>query len=145
MLRYGAMTAPAKRLKIFGVVVLFVLVLAAVVFAAVAFTNHQSRADTVSDCSTVNTDHQVIIEHDKMTPDHVTAPLCDRLTITNKDDTNRLMAFGPHEHHVAYDGVTERLLGPGQSLTVTFNQAGTFGFHDHLHDEVRGTFTVTKQ
>jgi uncharacterized membrane protein YukC len=54
------------------------------------------------------------------------------------------VAFGLHEHHVPYDGTTEKILIQGQSLTVTLVQAGNFRFHDHWHDQIQGTFTVTK-
>jgi hypothetical protein len=139
------MVSPRKKLQIFGITAVAILALAAVVFGAVLFTNNQSHADTVAACVAIGSDRKVVIKNNTMTPDHVSAPRCDKLTITNNDDINRLIAFGPHEHHVAYDGVTERLLTPGQSLTVTLNQLGNFEFHDHLHDEVQGTFTVIKQ
>jgi plastocyanin len=87
--------------------------------------------------------HQATIQNNQVTPAHTTAPLCDTLTITNADDTVRIVAFGPHENHVPYDGVTEKVLGKGQSLAVTLIQAGDYRFHDHIHDEVQGTFTVT--
>jgi len=88
--------------------------------------------------------HKVIIQNNKVIPSNTVAPLCDTLTITNFDDKERLMAFGPHEHHVAYDGTLEKIVTQGQSLSVTLVQAGNFQFHDHYHDEVHGTFTVTK-
>lgn len=70
--------------------------------------------------------------------------MCDTLTFTNKDAIAREIAFGPHEHHVPYDGVAERVLNKNQSFTVTLNQTGNFRWHDHLHDEVEGTFAVTR-
>jgi hypothetical protein len=93
-------------------------------------------------CQTANAPRTVLVQHSKMTPQHTTAHLCDKLTITSEDNTDRLIAFGEHDHHTPYDGVTEKLLLQG--LTITLNQAGTFTFHDHLHDEVTGSFTVTK-
>jgi plastocyanin len=72
----------------------------------------------------------------------VAAKRCDTLTITNEDTAAREVAFGIHDHHVPYDGVSERVLNKGQSLTVTLDQTGTFRWHDHLHDEVEGRFTV---
>lgn len=86
--------------------------------------------------------HTVTIQHNQLDPARVTARLCDRLTITNLDDRQREIAFGQHSRHTAYNGVTERVLGRGDSLTVTLNRAGIFTFHDHLQDEVAGTFTV---
>lgn len=88
--------------------------------------------------------HAVTVHGNSVTPAHTTAKLCDTLTINNADDQIRLMAFGPHDHHQPYDGVTERTLAQNQSLTVVLNQAGTFTFHDHLDDAAAGTFTVTR-
>jgi hypothetical protein len=34
-------------------------------------------------------------------------------------------------------------LRQGGSVTVTLVKTGTFHFHDHFHDEVAGSFTVT--
>jgi plastocyanin len=88
--------------------------------------------------------HTVIIRDDKASPVKTTAKLCDTLSIINLDTVTREIAFGPHENHVAYDGVAEKLLQEGESFTVMLNQPGTYRFHDHVHDEVQGYFTVTK-
>lgn len=86
----------------------------------------------------------VTIWQNELHPAHTTAQLCDTLTITNADNTIRLMAFGAHDHHVPYDDITEQVLGRGQSLTLTLNQLGTYHYHDHLHDEIVGDFTVSE-
>lgn len=86
--------------------------------------------------------YKVAIHDGKVSDDHVYAKRCDTLTITNEDSGAREIAFGLHEHHEPYNGVAERLLGHGQSLTVTLNQTGAFRWHDHIHDEVQGYFTV---
>ncbi len=86
--------------------------------------------------------HKVTIQNDVATPGNTVAPVCDTLTITNFDDRERLMAFGLHEAHEPYDGIEERLLGKGESFTITLLRAGTFRFHDHDDDKVGATFTV---
>jgi predicted lipid-binding transport protein (Tim44 family) len=134
--------AAAKKLKIMLIIIIALLLIGLTIFAAIKFTDHQTGQSHAAACPVGGTDHTVVIQHDVATPDHVTAPRCDRLTIANDDATSRLVAFGLHEHHTPYDGVTERLLTQGQSLTVTLDQTGNFRFHDHLHDEVQGTFTV---
>jgi len=131
-----------------GMIVFGVAVVAVVVLAVAASSAYLSRQDRTAQagpaCSSgAHANHRVVIQQGKVTPEHTTAPRCDTLTITNLDSTGRLLAFGPHEHHVPYDGVAERVVSKGQSLTVTLVQAGNFRFHDHLHDEVQGTFTVT--
>jgi hypothetical protein len=88
--------------------------------------------------------HEVTIENDKVSPRTTTGKVCGTMTITNKDDVTRLIAFGDHDHHIPYDGIEDRLLHKGESVTLTFDAVGSFHFHDHMHDEVEGYFTVTR-
>lgn len=85
---------------------------------------------------------QAVIKQDRVMPASLQASLCDRLTITNNDHRTREIAFGQHEHHEAYDGVTEKILNQGQSMTILLNQIGNFRFHDHDDDTVQATFVV---
>lgn len=125
-----------------------VIGLCGVVAATVVLAQHLPQESTgpltVHCTETPSTVVHTVVIHDAMLPQHTTAKLCDKLTIANEDNQLRLVAFGVHEHHTPYDGITEELLAKGQSLTVTLNQAGTFLFHDHLEDQVNGTFTVTR-
>ena len=135
-----------KRLIAAGIVAL-VLVSAGTVLLATKYLTAQSNAASPANAKCQagqHNDHLVLIKNNAMVPEHTQASLCDKLTIVNKDSTLRLVAFGPHEHHVAYDGVTERPLEPGESLTIVLIQPGTYGFHDHLEDIAQGTFTVTR-
>lgn len=86
--------------------------------------------------------HTITIKNDSASPAVTHGRLCDTLTITNDDHVEREIAFGPHEDHVPYDGVAERLLGQGESLTITFDKPGAYHWHDHLHDDVQGNFIV---
>lgn len=100
---------------------------------------------SVVDCTQHGVSHQAVIRSDGVNPAHTYASLCDTLTILNTDNRIRLIAFGPHEHHVPYDGVTEQVLAPGQHLTIVLDQAGSFSFHDHIDDAVVGSFTVSSR
>ena len=141
------MPALPRTVKISLIAIIAVAVAAGTAGLAVYAAGHLENdptAVTASRCSSGrHATHTVTIQSSKVIPDHTTAPLCDRLTIVNRDSTPRLITFGLHEHHVPYDGTTEKLLSKGQSLTVTLVSAGNFRFHDHIHDEVQGTFTVT--
>jgi plastocyanin len=99
------------------------------------------QADAVT-CDKLGADHQVTIKNDTLAPAHVTAEACDTLTITNADNKVRDMAFGVHDHHVEYDGISVKTLAKDQSFTVTLNKKGTYLFHDHHQDEVAGDFKV---
>lgn len=131
------------KLAAFGALALFAAGgLAAGVWALASRFLNSKPAATVVMCGAAQNTHTVAIQNARLSAPDVRAKLCDKLTIVNDDPTLRLMAFGLHDHHQPYDGVTEQVLPQGQSLSVTLNQAGTFTFHDHIHDEVQGTFTV---
>ena len=104
-----------------------------------------TRAHTSGDqvCPRTGVTHVVTVENGYASPQNTYGQLCDKLMIINKDKIAREMAFGLHEKHIPYDGVTERVLRPGKSLTITFVQAGLFHFHDHDHDDSAGFFTVS--
>ncbi len=86
--------------------------------------------------------YKVVIQDDKVAPAHTAAKLCDTLTVINLDSKDRLMAFGKHEAHISYDGISERLLGRGESFKVTLIKSGDYLFHDHDDDTIKGTFSV---
>ena len=86
--------------------------------------------------------HEIVIKNNIAAPDHVSANRCEVLKITNLDTAGRLMAFGVHDHHTAYDGISEKALSKGQSFTVTLIQKGNFLVHDHDDEEVGSTFEV---
>lgn len=87
--------------------------------------------------------HKIMVMDNMVTPSHIDVHLCDTLTIVNHDDVVRQIAFGPHPHHETYAGQTGQTLRPGGDMVITLTQLGTHQFHDHMHDEVTGDFTVT--
>jgi len=112
-----------------------------IIWGTTSYLNQQ-YADTHQGCMPGQTNHAVTIQNNVVTPSNTVGSRCETLTITNLDDMQRLIAFGPHEDHVAYDGIKEQAVTKGESLRVTLVQTGTFRFHDHDDDEVQGTFTV---
>lgn len=119
---------------------IIIVVLLAVVAAVYSASNHYLTKQ--NSCSGQHKTWLVKIQNDHVQPLETNSHRCDKLTILNLDKAEREMAFGQHEHHVAYDGVTERLLNQGQSFTVTLDQKGSFVFHDHFNDDVSGSFIV---
>lgn len=86
--------------------------------------------------------HTFHITNNAFTPAVIHATQCDTLTVINQDNKERLLAFGQHDQHMPYDGVSERVLHAGESFQVTLVQNGEFIIHDHLQDETEATFTV---
>lgn len=100
------------------------------------------KASNCTGSSIKSTDYIVTISGGKPSINDINARVCDKLTIVNADDQLRLIAFGVHERHQSYAGVTEQILKPGEQMSVALNQAGVFTVHDHLHDGAEVTFTV---
>lgn len=121
---------------------LLILLLAGGVVFGLTRLGAESYMASKDKCAGSHATHVVQIKDSHVMPAKVNGQFCDKLEIINLDSQSREMAFGRHEQHVAYDGVTERLLAQNQSLTVTLNQKGDFIFHDHFQDEVGGSFSV---
>lgn len=133
-----------KRLRSIGLVLACALLVPAVCFGAYRLAAGYLAADDKTACRGSHTTYYVMIANNTVTPQQTDAHRCDSLTITNFDPQQRLLAFGPHDHHISYDGVSERLVAEGQSLTISLVTTGTYTFHDHLDDEhVHGSFTVS--
>ena len=131
------------KIAVFGVVT--IIAIGAVVAGVSLLAGNAlgtTKQPAIAPCTTAKSQYTVTIHNNKLDINNMHAHLCDTLTIVNADKTIRLIAFGQHDHHQPYDGIEEQALTQDQSLRVTLNQAGTFTFHDHLHDEVQGTFTV---
>jgi len=93
-------------------------------------------------CQPNQKNYEIVIKDEIASPANVIAARCETLTITNLDSADRLMAFGVHDKHLAYNGVTEKMISKGQSFTVVLVQTGDFLVHDHDDEDVGATFTV---
>jgi len=139
-----------KRLQFAGVVLGLLLVGFLVCIGTFMLANKYLMSASDADANRCKgrqgASHQIVYRNGIATPHHIQAKLCDTLTITNLDSQERLIAFGPHSNHISYDGVSERLLTQGQSVTVTLIEPGTYLFHDHTDYSLSttGNFTVTQ-
>jgi len=127
------------------VIVAAVTVFAGTQYVAGNYLDKQEAGDTAHaevTCDKKGQVHHVIIENNTMVPTHTYAALCDVLKVTNQDNKVRMLAFGVHDHHQAYDGQEEKELAKGESDEVILNKVGTYKFHDHMDYRVQGDFTV---
>lgn len=146
----GAILNPMiKRLLQILKIAAFVVIGGAICWAVSQYVQYRTGASSLPNASVVacqrhGVQHQVLIRDGQLSAVETDARLCDTLTITNEDSRLRLIAFGPHDHHLPYDGVVEKLLDQRQSLTITLDQAGRYSFHDHLEENIVGYFTVSR-
>jgi len=75
----------------------------------------------------------------------------DTVVFLNKNTADRWPASASHPTHTVYPEsggcVGSKFdacgrIAPGQSFTFTFNQEGSWGYHDHLNPSLRGTIVV---
>lgn len=133
----------SSNLLIIGLIVLA----GAITFFSIKLSGNYlggKKEKTGVECQQVGQEHFVEAKDNKMHPEVINAKLCDKLTITNKDDKLRRIAFGVHEEHIAYNGVIEKILRKDQSFTITLNEPGEFIFHDHLQEETSSNFNVAE-
>lgn len=126
-----------RKLDLFLFVLIGGIVIGGV--AAVIVGNNRAATDV---CTTTGVEHTITIANSVMRPEHVYAQRCDTLTIVNNDDITRRIAFGVHDSHQVYNGVSEKILVKGESLAITLTTTGEYHIHDHFHDETEAEFTV---
>ena len=134
-----------RRRKTISIIILAAIVAVAAGYGATVATSAylDSQYESLHQgCSSSEVNHEIVIKDGVMTPNNTNAKACETLTIKNLDSKDRLIAFGVHDKHTAYDGVEERELRAGESFTVTLIQKGNFKVHDHMQDETASTFQV---
>lgn len=64
------------------------------------------------------------------------------VTVKNASSMNLQFSSDDHPTHRDHPELNEGVLAPGESAKFTPKGAGTYGFHDHLHDQYTGVLTV---
>ena len=134
-----------KRLKIIAIILIALVLGAAATYGSIIVVSSyldQQYTSLHDGCPPRQSNHVITIQNNIASPEHVAALRCETLTVKNLDTPTRLMAFGVHEKHISYDGISEQELGQSESFTVTLVQTGDFIIHDHHNDDVKSTFTV---
>ncbi len=101
----------------------------------------------------------ISVDESGFTPADVTVPVGTKVVFVNNGQASHWPASAIHPTHKSYPGSdikkcsTEealtifdacRGLTTGQEFSFTFNEAGTWQYHDHLQPSVFGTIIVTK-
>lgn len=103
---------------------------------------YQIGGEQTGACQGQHANHQITIKNDQVSPLYTLARKCDTLTFINEDSGIREINFGAHPQHEVYAGETELLIRKSKAKTITLSESGTYQFHDHLHAETAGGFTV---
>lgn len=150
-------TNSSRKTLIIGVIIA-VLVIGGV--TAYALTNQQEPApnseqtqadtptgsdDRASDTAPTPSERVAISFTDNgFEPDSVTVKKGTVITVTNNSSEDVQFSSDEHPSHRDNTEMNLKVLSPGESGSYTANTVGTWGFHDHLNDEMTGTVTVTE-
>jgi len=139
------MSQPKKTSKGIGILMVVLILSTIGMVVASKYTTTLLNKDKLINQGCNVKEHSEIkltIQNDRINPAHFEGHRCDTVTITNLDDSTRIMAFGVHDSHVPYDGIGEKPLGKNQSFEFTLVKTGNFLLHDHNDEEVETNFTV---
>ena len=76
-------------------------------------------------------------------PQITKAHTCDTLVFINSEKLSVFqIGFGEHPNHLAYPGYKEKIIGPGEKLSILLTAFGTYQIHDHLKDEIEGKIVI---
>ena len=126
-----------KKYVLFAIPVLLVLVVvAALVFFLVINKREDVNPDEAVDTTSVS------ITSDGFEPATIKIKAGDSVTWTNNDDRTHHVASDPHPIHTDLSGLESDNLSPGDTYTFTFDEAGEFTYHCHLHPGMKGAVVV---
>lgn len=130
-----------KQVLIIG---LFIVLCAAGLYGGIQGAQYLTKPHSDNaDCTSLGQNHTVVFAEAQVQPSQINAKRCDTMTIQSTSMKNRLIAFGVHNQHKAYNGITEQQLRANDSFTVTLTTTGSFLFHDHQQETLGATFLVT--
>ncbi len=84
----------------------------------------------------------VNINSNGFSPKNVTIKVGESVTWVNKDSEDHTVNSDPHPTHTSYPPLNLGLIKPGDQKSLTFDQAGTYKYHDHLNPSLTGSVTV---
>ena len=100
-------------------------------------------------------EHQITITADGFSPKIITVKAGDTITFFNEDSNKHWPASAMHPTHTIYPGSDIKKCGggeaifdackglaQGESFSFTFNEKGSWKYHDHLSVSSTGTIVV---
>ena len=99
----------------------------------------EEAADTPGESRATST---IIFTDDGFAPSDYTVKANQPVTVTNNSSMDLEFSSNNHPTHHEQSELNMSVLRPGESGTFTPTKPGTWGFHDHLHDEFVGKLVV---
>lgn len=105
-------------------------------------TQSASPSSTASEGAMMKSENVVKITSSGFSPQSVTVKVGESVTWENTDSENHTVNSAPHPTHTAYPLLNLGVIKPGEKKSLTFPDAGTYKYHDHLNPSLTGSVTV---
>lgn len=124
------------------------LILAAIAGVILLFIAFQfiprANSSTNQAVKTVNNSSQptVIINDSGFNPTVLRIKVGTKITWINQGNNQVIVASNPHPTHTDYPPLNLGKVDPNGSLSLVFDQAGSYGYHNHLNPSQIGKIEV---
>lgn len=107
-------------------------------------TSQPSAATTSSQTSpSTETEQNVItLTKEGFTPKTLTVKKNTKVTFVNKSGATATVNSVPHPVHTSYPPLNLGSFQDGETLSLTFDKTGTYGYHNHLNPGQNGRIVV---
>lgn len=107
-------------------------------------TSQQQASPATSQASTTAQQSQntVTLTANGFSPATLTIKAGQKVTWINKSGEEATVNSDPHPTHTAYPPLNLGSFPDGGTLSLTFDKAGKYGYHNHLNPSARGTIVV---
>ncbi|MEX0748834.1 MAG: cupredoxin domain-containing protein [Candidatus Saccharimonadales bacterium] len=84
----------------------------------------------------------IVYRNEGFSPAQLSASTGTELLIRNESSISLQFSSDPHPAHTDNRELNARAIQPGESVTITVEEIGRWGFHNHFRETHRGTLTV---
>ena len=84
----------------------------------------------------------IMLTQDGFSPSTITIQKGDSISWVNKSGKDATVNSDPHPTHTLYPPLNVGRFANGETLTLTFDATGTYGYHNHLDASQKGTILV---
>lgn len=111
--------------------------------AANTTTTGQPSTTSASPSTTATAEaNTVTLTANGFSPATLTIKAGDKVTWINKSGAAATVNSDPHPTHTNYPELNLGQFSDGESLSLTFPKAGTYGYHNHFNPTQKGTIIV---
>lgn len=119
---------------------IWIIVIIIIIIAGGAYWFTQNNKPTSTQTPVAGT--AVTLDKTGFSPETLTVKAGDTVTWTNKSGQDATVNSDPHPIHTSYSPLNLNNFSDGGTLTLKFDKAGTYTYHNHLNPSQRGTIIV---